>query len=121
MTEDREKLKNDLIALDNQIQENEQLSDELKKEQREWNKQLEESIWQMRQQEGQVLSLYQELAYFGDKKAYYNQEETQEIHRNVQSIFRSQDETVESSFRKSNKQLENTHEQLLKERGALKW
>lgn len=121
MTKDKQKIEADKIVLTEQIQENEQISEDLKREQRKWQEQLEESNWQMKQQTDRIASLYQELAHFGDKTAYYNQEEIQDIYKTVQSLFRSQEETVESAYRKSNKQLEETNERLYKERGALEW
>lgn len=121
MTKDKKQLEADKIVLTKQIQANEQLSEDLKREQRKWQEQLEESNWQMKQQTDKVTSLYQELAHFGDKTAHYNQEEIQDIYKNVQSVFRSQEETLESAYRKSNRQLEDTNERLYKERGALEW
>ncbi|OJG98862.1 hypothetical protein RV18_GL002724 [Enterococcus termitis] len=107
--------------LSKQIRENEQISEDLKREQRKWQEQLEASKWQMKQQTDQIASLYQELAHFGDKTAYYNQEDAQDIYKTVQAVFRSQEESIESAYRKSNKQLEETNELLYKERGALEW
>lgn len=119
MKTDKEKSKTEIIEITRQIQENEQLSEELKKEQWKWNNDFEDSSGQMKQQIDRVTSLYQELVHFGDKTAYYNQEEAQEIYRNVQSAFRSQKEIVESTYRISNQQLEDINERLCKERGAL--
>ncbi|WP_086443698.1 hypothetical protein [Candidatus Enterococcus lemimoniae] len=121
MTKDKQKIEDDKIVLTKQIKENEQISEDLKREQRKWQEQLEESSWQLKQQTDRITSLYQELAHFGDKTAHYNQEEIQDIYRNVQSVLRSQEETVESAYRKSSRQLEDTNERLYKERGALEW
>lgn len=121
MTKDKKQIEADRIVLTKQIQANEQLSEDLKREQRKWQEQLEESNWQMEQQTDRTESLYQELAHFGDKTAYYNQEEIQDICKTVQAVFRSQKETVESAYRKSSRQLEETNERLYKERGALEW
>lgn len=103
------------------IQENERIFDDLGVERRQRLEQLEENQWKMNQQTEQILSFYQELAYFGDDSVNIDMMDIQEISQQVQFAFRSQEETFELAYQTVNRELEDKIEIMQKERGKLEW
>ena len=121
MIEKKKENEQKYVVLSQKIQANERLLDDLHREQRKRIEQLEETTWKVKQQTEQISLLYQELIHFGDSSAYYCCADIQETSKKLQTVLRSQGETVESAYQITDKKLQEKNEALARERGKLKW
>lgn len=121
MTTEEKKQEKERFVLTQKIQENEQLLDDLRLEQRRAMEQLEESQLLINRQGEQTAPLYQELIQAGDVQANDSLIHVQELTRQVKAAFRSQQEAVETAYKKANQKIEKANATLYKKRGELEW
>lgn len=121
MTNEKKQAEEKYHLLTKEIHEQELKSENLQIEQRRYSEQVEECTQRIKQEEEQVSTLYEELAYFGDSSALSAMGDNQEIIRQVQRTIQDQEDRLTALYQTAEKQIQEATETLYSERGTLEW